>query len=104
VRQGWAVPRPLSRGSFDRIVCTEPLVFAADAVIYLCIFNSVGSPIVVIVSTEVNQRSRESPLSGQSWVLQDMSECRLQGACAACGHRTALHVRAWHRATGVERP
>ena len=61
-----AVPRPLSRGSFDRIVCTEPLAFAADAVIYLCIFNGVGSPIVAIVSTEVNQRSGESPLGEQS--------------------------------------
>jgi len=54
------------RGSFDRIVCTEPLAFAADAVVYLCIFNRAGLPMVAIVSLEPKQRSGKSPLSERS--------------------------------------
>jgi hypothetical protein len=38
-RRGRIEPGSFGRGSFDRIVCTEPLAFAADAVIYLWDFN-----------------------------------------------------------------
>jgi hypothetical protein len=50
-RRGGVEPGAFVRGSFDRIVCTEPLAFAADAVIYLCIFNRAGLPMAAIVST-----------------------------------------------------
>jgi hypothetical protein len=62
-RRGEVEPGAFVRGSFDRIVCTEPLAFAADAVIYLCIFNGAGLPMMVVVSTELKQRSGKSPLS-----------------------------------------
>jgi hypothetical protein len=38
-RRGRVAPSSFGRGSFDRIVCTEPLAFAAGAVIYLWDFN-----------------------------------------------------------------
>jgi hypothetical protein len=64
--RGRTDPGSSGRGSFDRIVCTEPLAFAADAVIYLCIFNRAGLPMVAIVITELKQRSGKRPLDERS--------------------------------------
>ena len=43
-KRGELEPGAFVRGSFDRIVRTEPQVFAADEVIYLCTFNGAFPP------------------------------------------------------------
>src|ERR1019366_3202862 len=97
-----AEPRSFGRGSFDRIVCTEPLAFAADAVIYLWDFN--GSQIAWVGFAAA--RSGES--GGK-----DFGSCCDRGPAGlsestSCGpppglERTpALRARARHRGWWME--
>jgi hypothetical protein len=65
-RRGWVGPGHSGRGSFDRIVCTDPLVLAGDAVIYLWKFNRASLPNVAVLIAELEQRSGNGSLSERS--------------------------------------
>jgi hypothetical protein len=67
-------PRFFYRGSFDRIVCTEPLAFAADAVIYLWDFNGFQMAWVGFAAARCGESGGADSGSGCDGGLAGLSE------------------------------
>ena len=77
-------------------------MFAADAVIYLCIFNRCSVLTGSIAGAKLDRGSSESPVYEHNRVLPCVSKCRIEGAWKACGHTAALHSGACHCEREIE--